>query len=549
VSTKTVFLQQGYVGGDGGSDTDLYYGREMPSLVIYTDGQVIFEEGNSRESYFLETTISPDEMCNLLSELQDFGFYDRYDPIYAFDETTRYSDGGPDGIVQVNGQLSKSLIFYASYRDYLVPPLKQAVEFIGSYRPSTNAYYIPERLVLWVEVATEPLPENVVAESWPDTLPNITELWQDPINGELLIEGELVAPIMALFDYRMTGKAFSDEGVVYGMILRPLLPNESPYPQLWYYHDYAPQSFNLPFACPDLDLPTIDPTPIPAPLPTHEPVAELTGKGRILFDSNRDGNSDIYVMNADGTNLLNLTNHLAKDEMATWSPDGQKIAFVSDRDGNQELYLMNADGTNVTRLTHSPADEIAPEWSPDGKQIIFMSDRLTASIYDISNWQLFVVDVETGVDYQFTEMSFAEGMYSPAWSPDGEKVLFSSRVGNTSQIFMMDKNGENKKWLIAGAGAVWSPDGKQIAFLEIRDRGDYQIFVMKADGTDARQITRFARYTNSLDWSPDGEYLLYSSIRADGGQGAIYAVSTAGEAQPIQLTFYSVDSNSPDWSP
>jgi Tol biopolymer transport system component len=77
--------------------------------------------------------------------------------------------------------------------------------------------------------------------------------------------------------------------------------------------------------------------------------------GQIAFVSDRDGNQEIWVMNADGTNLRNITNHRAHDWMPTWSPDGTRIAFVSDRDGNWEIYVMNADGTNLRRLTNHPA--------------------------------------------------------------------------------------------------------------------------------------------------------------------------------------------------
>lgn len=263
IVTKTVFLQYGGTGGDGISNTDVYYGVGMPNLVIYTDGQVILGEGDWQERYFRETAISPNEMCHLLDQLQDLGFFETYDPIYAFDETTEYSDGVGSDIIHINGPLSKRLAFYRLYKDYLIPPLKQSAEFVTQYRPSTNTYYMPDRVVLWVETATGSQPENTAVRLWPDTFPPITELWQDPINGEVLVEGDLVAPMMELFDYRMSGEWFSDEGAVYHVILRPLLPNESPYPQLWHYHDYDLESFNLPFDCPNMELPIIDSTRAP----------------------------------------------------------------------------------------------------------------------------------------------------------------------------------------------------------------------------------------------------------------------------------------------
>jgi hypothetical protein len=97
--------------------------------------------------------------------------------------------------------------------------------------------------------------------------------------------------------------------------------------------------------------------------------------GRIAFISKRDGNWEIYVMNADGSGQTNLTNNPAHDWGPSWSPDGRRIAFYSDRDGNWEIYVMNADGSGQTNLTNNPADDWGPSWSPDGRRIAFFSDR------------------------------------------------------------------------------------------------------------------------------------------------------------------------------
>ncbi len=104
---------------------------------------------------------------------------------------------------------------------------------------------------------------------------------------------------------------------------------------------------------------------------TNQPVSDSTpswspdGK-QIAFTSYRDGNHEIYVMNADGTQPTRLTDHPAQDVSPSWSPDGNYIAFVSARDGDYEIYVMNADGTNLLRLTHHPATDTSPEWGPFG---------------------------------------------------------------------------------------------------------------------------------------------------------------------------------------
>jgi dipeptidyl aminopeptidase/acylaminoacyl peptidase len=85
---------------------------------------------------------------------------------------------------------------------------------------------------------------------------------------------------------------------------------------------------------------------------------------KIAFVTDRDGNAEIYVMNADGTDQINLTNNPAHDSSPSWSPDGTKIAFMTGRDINGEIYVMNADGTDQVNLTNNPADDICPSWSP-----------------------------------------------------------------------------------------------------------------------------------------------------------------------------------------
>ena len=84
--------------------------------------------------------------------------------------------------------------------------------------------------------------------------------------------------------------------------------------------------------------------------------------GKIAFESTRDGNDEIYVMNADGTGQTRLTNNAAHDFRPSWSPNGSKIAFVSDRDGNFEIYVMNADGTGQTNLSNSFPQDSEPDW-------------------------------------------------------------------------------------------------------------------------------------------------------------------------------------------
>ena len=136
-------------------------------------------------------------------------------------------------------------------------------------------------------------------------------------------------------------------------------------------------------------------------------------------DRNRDWefdvqekNWEVYVMNTDGANLINLTNHPAGDGQPDWSPDGLQIAFVSNRDGNIEVYVMNADGTNPINLTNHPAADGRPDWSPDGRQIAFTSDR-DRKDDDDKNVEIYVMNADGTNPINLTNHPAIDG--SPSW--------------------------------------------------------------------------------------------------------------------------------------
>ena len=148
---------------------------------------------------------------------------------------------------------------------------------------------------------------------------------------------------------------------------------------------------------------------------------------RIAFESNRDGdwefelwgNMDVYVMNADGSKPINLTNHPALDGYPDWSPDGTRIAFHSNRDGddNWEIYVMNADGTNPINLTNHPAEDWRPAWSPDGARIAFESNRdgdWERNRHD--NWEVYVMNADGTNPINLTNNNRASDG-RPSWEP------------------------------------------------------------------------------------------------------------------------------------
>ena len=133
------------------------------------------------------------------------------------------------------------------------------------------------------------------------------------------------------------------------------------------------------------------------------PVLEL---GKIVFQSNRDGNFEVYIMNDDGSNQTNITNNPNNDGSPTFSPDGAKIAFISDRDGNTEICIMNVDGTNQMRLTNNIANDGHPVWSPDGSKIAFSSTR-------DGNYEIYIMNADGSNQARLTSNPAEDSQ--PSW--------------------------------------------------------------------------------------------------------------------------------------
>ena len=218
---------------------------------------------------------------------------------------------------------------------------------------------------------------------------------------------------------------------------------------------------------------------------------------RLAFSTNRDGNREIYVIDADGSNAVRLTNHLNEDFGPSWSPDGQRIAFVSNRSGNDDIFVMNADGTGVVRLTTDDARDLHPAWSPDGRTIAFTRDREVPEIYTM----------EASGAAQ-TRLTRELGRH-PAWSPDGARLAFGSPYcrGYGCPAIITLKEGTAPATLLSLHTAdrpAWSPDGRRIAvdryFCDFYGYECTQddVFIMTVDGTDqVRLVTG-----HSAVWRP-----------------------------------------------
>lgn len=249
---------------------------------------------------------------------------------------------------------------------------------------------------------------------------------------------------------------------------------------------------------------------------------------RIAFDSTRDGDNEIYAINADGTELLRLTYDPARDVGPRWSPDGRSIVFTSDRDGDSEVYVMDALGANLRRLTNDPAEDVDPRFSPDGSRIAWASGR--AGSLDIHVMGVDGSNVRRVTDHPGDEKA-------PAFSPDGRRIVFEAQIDSRGDpravdLYVVDLEGDGEPRrlndaLTYDAEPDWSPDGSRIAFSSAReDEWNREIRVMNADGSGERNLTRAAGMDWSPRWSPDGSKILFRSDRA--GAPDLYVMDADG---------------------
>ena len=288
-----------------------------------------------------------------------------------------------------------------------------------------------------------------------------------------------------------------------------------------------------------------------------------TPEERVAFISNRDGNWEIYVMNADGSGLTNVTNNPALDLAPVLSPDRSKVAFLRFEgcDVGTGIYVTGADGSDERRLSLPEAWDGSPAWSPDGTRIAFVSDgdlyvinvdgsgrqRLTSGGGSIPSWspdgasiaiardgEIYAVNAYDGGQENLTRN---QGIYAsePAWSPDGSKFAFHgfSSESGLHGVYVMNVDGTGQTKLADGLFLAWSPDGAKMAYTTIG--GD--LYVMDSNGSGQRNLVKdaAATYGNEVDpvWSMRGTEIFFESHRE--GNSEVYVTDIAGSYQ-VNLT-------------
>ena len=261
--------------------------------------------------------------------------------------------------------------------------------------------------------------------------------------------------------------------------------------------------------------------------------------GQIVFQSRVDDNTDIYVMDEDGSNVRRLTDAPEGDRSPKWSPGGKRIVFVSDRDGTRHVYTMDPDGGGVLRLTDPATYVSAPVWSSGGQEIAFFANYQEYGIHimdrDGQNVRLLTGTPDRAGD---PGTHFQLGI---DWSPDGRTLIFNTH-GKESDgvIWAIDADGRNLRDLSKDGQDLcqaWSPDGQRILF---RFHGpDAGFYTMGPDGRNRREVLVPVRGACPR-WSPDGREIIFSM------DGDIHIVSATGKGLR-RLVELPGDEYSADW--
>jgi Tol biopolymer transport system component len=276
----------------------------------------------------------------------------------------------------------------------------------------------------------------------------------------------------------------------------------------------------------------------------QEPLIDF--EGRIVFQSNFDGDNEIYLL--DKSRLTKLTDNTWQDQFPVWSPDGKQIAFSADSKGNFDIFIMNADGSGIQTITSEPEDEGEPAWFPGGNRLAFSreSKRL---LRDRS--ALYVIDLSSGREQRLIpEFSSTHGI--PHISPVESLVLFTGkrRMGWDAALYNLDTH---EIRFIGDAGKScrgrFSRDGKSIAFVSSSADGKGDIWLITPDGREERRLTiRDETYDYFPSWSPDGRFIVYNSSRQHDHDGdwSLYLLNVStGESR---LLFDSPGNDVfPDW--
>ena len=253
---------------------------------------------------------------------------------------------------------------------------------------------------------------------------------------------------------------------------------------------------------------------------------------RIAFQSDRDGNWEIYLMDVDGAQAVRLTNHEAQDEMPVFGSDNNVIAFTSTRDDSihkvrldktRNIYLMDIAAGNAVQIEEHEADNWYPTLVHNGEQVVFVSERddLREIPFHERLSEIYIRDLKKSSLLRLTQNEFDDG--SPSVSSNGKWILFTSNRSGSFQVYRMDLKGNMVEQLTFREGNCGAPhfshDRKMITFFT-EVNGNYEIFMMDHTGNNLTQLTNDPAQDNYPSFSPDKRKIIFHSNRT--GKYQIY---------------------------
>lgn len=224
---------------------------------------------------------------------------------------------------------------------------------------------------------------------------------------------------------------------------------------------------------------------------------------------------EIFVYHFDRKESVQLTKNGFADISPSWSVDGQKIIYSSNVSGIYQMFSMNADGSDQIQVIYSKTDDTQPAWQPGN----FSDNKISYQNKGRGDFDIYIYDPVSNTSQVLTPADSQETQ--AAWSPDGQKIAFVSNRDGDFDIYVMDKDGQNTKRLTSNdfydSSPAWSPDGKKIAFISKRNPNQhFQLYVMNADGSQETQITKSDFTISSPAWSPDGKTIAFIGESSQG---------------------------------